>query len=130
MEKKVRKDIIYPELSYKIVGCFFEVYKSIGSNHREKYYQNALKSEFINRKIKFEEQVYFPLKYKGSVVGKNYLDFLVENKIVVEIKVGTYFKKQHLNQVLEYLKSCKLKLGIIAIFTNNGVKYYRVVNLK
>lgn len=130
MYKNTKKDIIYPELSYKIVGCLFEVYKNIGDCHREKYYCNALKNEFNKVRLNFKEQISIPVKYKGNKIGQHYLDFLVEDKIVLEIKVGEFFRKQHLEQVLDYLKSSKLKLGIIGIFTRNGVRFYRVVNLK
>ena len=52
-----RDDLIYPELSYKIVGCLFEVFKKLGAGHREKYYQNAIKEEFLKQEIKFKEQI-------------------------------------------------------------------------
>lgn len=129
MRKVIRKDIIYPGLSYKILGCCFEVFRTVGAGHREKYYENALKQEFLNRNIKYQSQVYYPGKYKGKIVGRNYLDFLIDDKVILELKVGAYFRKSYLDQVLDYLKYANLKLGIIATFTRNGVKSYRVVNL-
>lgn len=122
--------IIYPELSYKIVGCLFEVYRNIGGNHRELYYQKAVKEEFEEQKINFNEQVYSPLKYKGSQIGKYFFDFLIEDKVVLELKKGSVFQKQNIEQVLSYLKTSNLKLGIIANFTRDGVKFYRVLNIK
>lgn len=128
--KKVRKDIIYLELSYKVLGCCFEVFRTVGSGHRERYYENALKQEFQNKKIEYKSQVYYPSKYKGTAVGKNYLDFLINDKIILELKVGEHFKNSYLDQVLGYLKYTNLKLGIIATFSRDGVKSYRVVNIK
>lgn len=126
----MRKDIVYPELSYKIMGCCFEVFRSAGSGHRERYYENALKQELQNKKIRYQTQVYCPSSYKGQTIGKNYLDFLIEDKIILELKVSEHYKKAYLDQVLSYLKYSKLKLGIIATFTRNGVESYRVVNIR
>ena len=125
----MRKDLIYPELSYKILGCCFEVFKVSGAGHRGKYYENALKHELRYKKINFKSQVYYPSTYKGRAVSRNYLDFLIEDKIALELKVGEYFQKAYLDQVFDYLKFADLKLGIIANFTRNGVKSYRVVNI-
>lgn len=125
---KTSKKVIFPELSYKIMGCLFDVYKTVGGGHRESYYQNAIKKAFIDQKINFQEQLYLPLKYKNTHVGKLFFDFLIEDKIILEIKVGQYFKKSNLEQVIDYLKTSNLKLGIIANFTREGVKSYRVLN--
>ena len=121
--------LIYPELSYKIIGCLFEVYKKLGCNHREKYYQKAVSNEFKNQNIKFKEQVPIKLNYKTSKIGQNFLDFCIEDKIILEIKIGSYFSKNNLEQSLSYLKATNMKLGIIANFTRDGVKHYRVLNL-
>ena len=129
MNEKETK-VIYPELSYKIVGCLFEVYNVVGSGHKEKFYQSALAEEFVSRKIKYEEQVPVSLFYKDKKVGVNYLDFLIEDKIVLELKIGRYFSKRNLIQTLDYLKQTKMKLGIIANFSRDGLKFYRVLNLK
>ena len=123
-----QQKVIYPELSYKIVGCLFEVYKNLGSNHKEKYYQQALKQEFADKKINFKEQVINKIFYKSKVIGTQYFDFIIEDKIILEIKVGRFFKKDHFEQILDYLKSTNLKLGIIANFKKDGVQFYRVLN--
>lgn len=123
-----KEKIIYPELSYEVMGCLFEVFKKIGSDHREKYYQKAISVEFLSKNIKFQAEVPVDISYKSQVIGKNYLDFLIDDKIVLEIKVGNYFKKEGFDQLLSYLKISHLKLGIIATFTKNGVKSYRVLN--
>lgn len=122
--------IIYPELSYKIVGCLFDVYKKLGNNRKENIYQNALKQEFLKRNINFKDQYYIQVNYNGVNIGRSYVDFLIENKIILELKIGNFYHKQNLDQILDYLKSTSLKLGIIANFTRDGVKFYRVLNIK
>lgn len=128
MKNPIRKDIIYPELSYKVTGCLYQVFNELGPNHREKYYQSAIAVELEKQNIKFEKELSFDLKYKDVVVGKNYIDFLIDCVLVLEIKVGSHFTKKSFDQVMDYLKTKHLKLGIIANFTNEGVKTYRVIN--
>ena len=123
-----RKDILYPELSYKIVGCAFDVYNSIGSGHHEKYYQRALAEGFSAQNLSFSEQVNLPLKYKEKIIGRIFLDFLVDNKIVVEIKKGEHFSKTNIDQVMEYLKLSNLQLAILINFGIQGVVFKRIVN--
>ena len=84
-----RKDLLYPELSFKINGVLFEMSKQLGGGHQEKYYQKAIKIGLIKAELKSQEQVYVPLKFDNQVVGKYFLDFLVEDKIVIEALVST-----------------------------------------
>lgn len=131
MEKQLhRKDLIYPDLSYKTIGCAFEVFNQIGSGHKEIVYHKALAMEFRNQKINFSEEVYFPVEYKNVVVGKNYFDFLVEEKIIVEIKSLSKFSKGNFDQTKNYLSVSKLKLALLINFGNDGVQCKRVVNFK
>jgi len=125
-----RKDLIYPKLSYEIVGILFEVYRQLGSGYREKYYQQAIASELKKQSYHFGEQVFIILNYKNNKIGKLFLDFLIENKIVLEIKKDDNFSRKNIEQVYSYLKAHNLKLGIIANFTKEGVKYKRILNLK
>ena len=124
----VKKDILYPGESYKIIGSAFDVYNTLGSGHHEKYYQKALAEAFRLNHLSFKEQVPCMLQYKGISVGKVFLDFLVESKIVVEIKKGNSFSKRHIDQVLGYLKISTLKLAILINFGNEGVLSKRIVN--
>jgi len=121
-------EIIYKELSYKIVGCRFDVYNELGFGHKEKYYQTATEEALRKGSLGFERQLYVPIKFKEKVVGKYYLDLLVEEKIVVELKVGDHFFRKDIEQILSYLKSKGLKLGILINFTSSGVKYKRIIN--
>jgi GxxExxY protein len=124
-----RADLLHPELSYAIIGCAFEVYNTIGSGHQEKNYQKALREEFKLKKLSFREQVHYPLNYKGEFIGKNFLDFLVDGKVVVEIKKGNIFSKRHIDQVLNYLKLTNMKLAILINFGSEGVAFKRIINL-
>ncbi|MBI2048788.1 MAG: GxxExxY protein [Parcubacteria group bacterium] len=125
-----RKDLLYPDLSYKIVGCAFDVHNSLGGGHHEKHYQRGLAEAFSHQGLVFQQQIGFPLHFKGKVIGKNVLDFLVEKKVVVEIKKGERFSKAHIDQVVSYLKSSKVPLALLINFASQGVMFRRIVNLK
>jgi len=127
MERKSK--IVYPELSYKIVGILFEVYNQLGSGHQEKYYQRAIEVAFKENNFVFKRQLPLDINFKNNKIGKYFLDFLIENKIVLEIKRGNYFPKKNIEQVYAYLKITGLKLAILANFTSTGIKFHRILNL-
>ena len=130
MQKLLRReDLIYPELSYTLIGILFEVYNSLGPGHKEKYYQKAIATALHEASLLFEEQLHAPIIFKDSNVGNYFLDFLIENKIVLEIKSGEKFLKQNISQVYSYLQTKDLKLGILANFTKEGLKFRRILNL-
>ncbi len=127
-EKKII-DLIYPELSYKVVGILFNAFNELGYGYQEKYYQRAVASLFRKNNIVFREQVSAPLEFQGSNIGRYYLDFLIENKLILELKKRDRFLKSNIDQVYGYLKRFDLKLGIIANFTKQDLKFKRIVNL-
>ncbi|CAN5231351.1 GxxExxY protein [soil metagenome] len=124
-----RKDLLYPELSYKIIGCAFEVFNQIGPGLMEKNYQKALSVSFQESKINFKEQAGHNLLFHNTKVGCGYFDFLVEESIIVEIKRGKFYFGNELQQVNRYLRLSNLQLAIIIRFTPEGVRYKRVVNI-
>ncbi len=121
--------IVYKELSYKIVGKLFDVYNELGYGHPEKYYQTAIEKALALSKINFKSQVHYKLIYRGETIGKYFLDFLIENKIILEIKKGEYFSKKNIEQIKSYLEVTGIKLAILANFTPEGVKFYRMLNI-
>jgi len=78
--------------------------------------------------IKFIEQHYVPLMFDNKIIGKYYLDFFIEGKIVLELKRGNIIVVNNVDQVKQYLSALNLKLAIIASFTYNGVKINRILN--
>ncbi|MBI2967538.1 MAG: GxxExxY protein [Bacteroidetes bacterium] len=124
-----RDDLLYPELSYEIVGCAYEVFKELGFGHSEKIYQQAMAILFREKKCNFREQVYYGIRFKNVLLKKKFLDFEVERKIIVELKKNFHFSKAHIDQILSYLKSSKLKLAILINFGREGVTFRRIVNV-
>ncbi|MEO6302035.1 MAG: GxxExxY protein [Bacteroidia bacterium] len=124
-----RDNLVYPELSYKIVGCAFEVFNELGFGHAEKYYQKAMAIGLKNVGLNFKEQFYAPLKFQGELVGKLYLDFLVEDKVIIELKKSDHFSKSNIDQVNQYLLSSKLQLALLINFSAKGIISKRLVNI-
>lgn len=122
-----RPNIVEKELSYKIVGCLFEVFNKLGGEYQEKYYQRAVAESLRQNRIRFQEQLQVDLKFGGSKIGKYFLDFLVDNKIVLEIKAVPFLKPLYFQQVRAYLKANNLQLGILANFRGNKVVCKRIL---
>lgn len=123
-----RKALIYPDESYKIIGAVFDVDNELGYGYQEKYYYRAIKNKLIKLGFNVQSQVTAPLVASGQSIGRYFIDFLIEGKIVLEIKVANKVYPKHIKQVLGYLKANNLKLGIIATFTKDGVLFKRIVN--
>ncbi len=122
------KDIIFPELSYRIVGVCMKVHSELGPSLLEKYYQRAIERELTLQKIPFQREVQVKLEYQKQTIGKYFVDFVVDNKVILEIKAQPYYTPKFYKQVLAYLKQLNLRLGIIVNFRVNSLKPYRVVN--
>lgn len=120
--------IIHKELSYKIVGALYEVYNRLGFGYQEKIYQKALEEELLRIGVPFKRESFSRVNYKEKVVGFYFQDFLIGDKIVLEMKVGDNIYQRNINQVLAYLKDSGKRLGIVAVFTRNGVVIRRVLN--
>src|SRR5437016_14377981 len=103
-----RQDLIFPELSYQMVGLAFEVYNELGSGQKEKIYQAAMSRLLTQHNVTFKEQVYHPLIFREENISKNYFDFLIENKIILELKRADFFSPSHFEQVNHYLRISKL----------------------
>lgn len=121
-------DLLYPEESYVINGVLIKVAKELGPGHLEKHYQKAVRLELMKTDLAFSEQYYVPIKYDGQKIGCYFLDFLVENKIVIELKRGKFVPAHILNQTKNYIEILNIKLGIIGCFTYSGVILKRVLN--
>jgi GxxExxY protein len=128
-EKLAKEGLIFPELSYRVIGCAFDVFNEIGYGHSEAHSQKALAIAFKRSDLSFKEQVYFPLKYDGEIVAKGFCDFVVEDKIIIELKKNERFSISHINQVNQYLRAGNLKLAIIMNFSPKGVMCKRIVNI-
>lgn len=124
-----RKDLVLPELSYEITGVLFDVFKEVGDGHKEKFYQKAVSIGLEAKGFKFEEQVPSKVYYQNQKIGLYYFDFLVENKIIIELKAKHNFSTKDIDQLYSYLKAHNLQLGLLCHFTRTGARVKRIVNI-
>lgn len=108
--------LLYEDLSYKIRGCAFEVYNQLGFGHKENVYQKALALEFKNKDLNFTAEESLPIIYQDKKIGTYRPDFIVDKKIIVEIKAVPFMPKSYETQLTYYLKGTNYELGFIINF--------------
>ncbi len=120
-------NIVYPDLSYKIMGAIFEVHKQLGPGFLEAIYEKALVEELASRDLHVGTQKMIDLAYKGKKIGVHRLDLVVEDKVVIELKAIERFSPYHKAQLTSYLKASGYKLGILVNFSREKIEYRRVL---
>lgn len=109
----------YPEkaLTHEIIGAAIEVHRLLGPGLLESVYQNCLARELSLRGIQFEQEKPLPVEYKGTLIDCGYrLDFLIDNKVVVELKAVEKIDPVHEAQLLTYLRLTGCKVGLLINF--------------
>ena len=118
---------IYEDLTSKIIGAAIKVHKELGSAYEEKIYQRALQIEFQKIGIKSVREQEVNIQYSGVEVGRKKLDFVVERKIIIELKKADEINNVHIAQVASYLQALGLKLGLILNFGLSKLQIKRVI---
>jgi len=121
------ENIIYKELSYKIIELALEVHNELGCGFLEKVYENALMMLLDREKIPARQQAPADVYFKGKVIGQYFADILVDNKLILELKTVDVIANIHTAQVLNYLRATGLKLGLILNFGKPRFEYKRLV---
>lgn len=106
----------YEELTYRIRGAIFEAYNVLGPGFKENIYHNALLEEFDKRRIKYIDKKKIKISYKGKDVGIYEPDFIIEDKIIIEIKAVDMMPRVFEKQLYSYLKATKYKIGLLVNF--------------
>lgn len=125
----IAESIIYREECYKIVGACMQVHKYLGrGGFSEIVIKDALQHEFKLQHIQYEREVPFDVEYKGVVLPhKFFADFVVMDKIILEVKNCAALTDNHIAQSLNYLAISKLKLAILVNFADSQLEYKRLV---
>ena len=124
----VKPEFKYSGLTGKIIGCAMEVHNSLGNGFQEVIYQRALDYEMELQKILAAREVEVPVFYKQKDIGSRRVDFLVEEKICVEIKALTRLEDVHLAQAINYLEAFNLEVGLLINFGNTKLEFHRLHN--
>jgi GxxExxY protein len=118
---------LYKELTYDVIGAAMEVHKTLGGGFLEAVYQSALAHELTLRKITFEPQVRLPVYYKGTLVGEYVADYVIDSKIILEIKAVSQFNDAHKAQAIHYLTATGYRLALLINFGPSSLEYKRII---
>ncbi len=117
-------------ITFLIIKCFYNVYNTLGYGFLEKVYEKALCIELQNKGLNVERQKPIQVWYNNQIVGDYFADIIVNEKVIIELKTADSISEQHENQLINYLKSTNLEIGLLLnfgkkpeirrkIFTNN-----------
>jgi len=127
---KYQNEKAYPhsKLTEKIISLAFKVFNELGYGLPEKVYQKAFAVELKSSDISYKRECYGVIEYAGEVIGKYFLDFLIDDKVAIEFKVRNEIYHSHVSQLLNYIKAKHLQIGLLIVFSKDGVKLKRLVN--
>jgi GxxExxY protein len=123
------EELKYKDITEKIIGASFEVHKILGNGFQEVIYQRALAWELYQAGLsyarEFEQEIFY--KELREPIGTRRADFVVEGKVLVELKAIIVLEDVHMAQVLNYLKAYKLEVGLLINFGSKSLTFKRLV---
>ena len=120
--------LIYKNEAYEIIGACMEVHRELGKGFTEIVYGDALEIEFKRINMNYQKEVRFDISFKGVLIPHHYkADFVIDDKIILEIKAIDTLTSSHIKQTLNYLAASRLKLGLLVNFGQDSLQYNRVI---
>ena len=125
----MKTELKHKNITEKIIGASFEVHKFLGNGFQEVIYQRALAWEMDQKGLTFQREIEQEIYYKDLVnpIGTRRADFVVEDKVLVEIKAIKELEDVHLAQILNYLRAYKLEVGLLVNFGSKSLTFKRMV---
>jgi len=122
-------ELKFKDITEKILGASFEVHKFLGNGFQEVIYQRALAWEMKQKGLDYAREIEQDIFYKDLLepIGTRRADFVVEGKILVELKAIIQLEDVHLAQALNYLKAYKLEVGLLINFGSKSLTFKRIV---
>ena len=120
----------YEDITEKIIGCAMKVHSTLGNGFQEVIYQRCMEIEMPKQELSFRREFEMPVYYDGIQVGTRRVDFLVEEKISVELKAVIKLEEVHLAQALNYLEAYNLEVGLLINFGAKSLEFKRLYNKK
>lgn len=120
--------IIYPDLSYQLNGILFRIHNNIGRFLNEKQYCDAIEQELKKEKIPYRRELVLQATFDGERAGRNRVDFLIDDKIILEVKAKRLIERDDYYQAKRYLGSLNTKLAVIVNFREKSLNLRRVLN--
>ena len=121
--------LLYKDITEKIIGASFKVHTFLGNGFQEVIYQRALAYEMWKAGLEFAREIEQDIFYKDleKPIGTRRADFVVENKVLVELKAIIQLEDVHLAQALNYLKAYKLQVGLLINFGSKSLTFRRLI---
>ena len=123
-------DYKYSDITEKIIKACMVVHNTLGNGFQELIYQRALSIEFSEMQIPFQRELSMPIFYRNQQIGERRVDFLVVEKISVEIKALIKLENVHLAQAMNYLEAYNLEVGMQINFGAVSLEWKRLYNKK
>ena len=125
----MRDNLKYEDITKKIIGAAFEVHKFLGNGFQEVIYQRALALELARAGLTFGREVEREIFYKEAPepIGTRRADFVVEGKVLVELKAISQLEEVHIAQVLNYLRAYRLEVGLLLNFGSKSMTFKRLI---
>ena len=108
--------MLHEEITSDIIAAFYTVYNALGYGFLEKVYENALAIELSKRGHTVKQQIPVQVFYVGRAVGEYFVDMLIDDKVIVELKAAEEIAKGHEAQLINYLKATKIQVGLLLNF--------------
>lgn len=122
--------MIKDELTYKIIGCAMKVHNTLGNGFQEVIYQRCLAIELVAAGINFDREVNQVIYYNGTDVGKRRADFVIDDKLIVELKSTINLEDVHLAQAKNYVVANDFPIGLLINFGAVSLQYKLIFNPK
>lgn len=128
MKTEMMDNLLYKEDSYQIIGICMDIHNILGGGFLEIVYKDALEYELRKLNIPYEREKQYDIPYKEIVLPhKFYADFIIFNKIILEIKAVDSIVDEFIKQTINYLAVSKCKLGLIVNFGKEKLTHKRIV---
>ena len=118
----------YGDITEKVIWCAMKVHQKMSNGYLEAVYQNCLAIEMDKAGINYEREVELPIFYEDIKVGKRRVDFMIEEKVLVELKAQAELTNAHLAQGLNYLETHNLEVGLLINFGAKSLQFRRLIN--
>jgi GxxExxY protein len=126
----IKQEYLYSDLTEVIIGCAMKVHSSIGRGFPEYIYQRALAIELSKTSLEIKKEMEWPVYYDGQLIGKRRVDFMVNDKVLIEIKAVAVYESSHLNQIINYLQAFQIPVGLLINFGKEKLEFKRFTNNK
>ncbi len=121
---------LYSDITGKVIGAAMKVHSALGNGFQEVIYQRALAIEMKKQSMSYQRELEMPIFYDGEEIGTRRADFLVEGKVMVELKARTLLEDVHLAQAINYLEAYGLEVGLLLNFGSKSLEFRRFINSK